>query len=77
MLRQQELNKEIDTQRDERIKDTVQNEETLNRNRRAAYSASINASNEITKAQEKLNERIEEELSIRAEINLSSVTSGY
>ena len=70
LLRQQELNKEIDTQRD-KIKDTVQNEETLNRNRRAAYSASINASNKITKAQEKLNERLEEELRIRAEINLS------
>ena len=70
LLRQQELNKEIDTQRD-KIKDTVQNEETLNRNRRAAYSASINASNKITKAQEKLNEKLEEELSIRAEINAS------
>ena len=70
LLRQQELNKEIDTQ-NERIKDTVQNEKTLNRNRRAAYSASINASNDIVKAQDKLNERIEEELSIRAEINAS------
>ena len=70
LLKQRELNKEIDTQRD-KIKDTVQNEETLNRNRRAAYSASINASNKITKAQEKLNEKLEEELSIRAEINLS------
>ena len=70
LLRQQELNKEIDTQRD-KIKDTVQNEETLNRNRRAAYSASINASNKIADIQEKIDELTEEELNIRREINLS------
>ena len=70
LLQQRELNKEIDTQ-NERIKEATQNEETLNRNRRAAYSASINASNDIAKAQEKINEKIEEELRIRAEINAS------